>query len=123
VRPPSDVRVRRAARAFMAMDLLIALAAATAFLLSLSVALGAYRRAERGMAEARADCRRLEQGLLALQIGGTPDSELRTERLGNGPANLVWIRLTLPPSPLLRDQTNAALVGLVPADKAAGGVP
>jgi hypothetical protein len=124
----------------MFMDLMMALAIATAVLLSLSVAMGAFRRAERGMADARADYRRLEQGLLTLQTGGTLAPDLRSERLGDGPANHVWVRLSLRPSaPVAAPQSGpeagnsaqrpaapqptAALVGLVPADKAAGGVP
>ncbi len=114
---------RRSARAFMFMDLMIALTIATAVLLSLSVALGTYRRAERGMADARADYRRLEQGLLTLQTGGTLDTELRAERLGTGPANRVWVRLSLPKSALPRNQNGISLVGLVPADKVVGGAP
>ena len=123
MRSPFSGPRRRPARAFMFMDLMLALAITTAVLLSLSEAMGAFRRAERGMADARADSRRLEQGLLTLQTGGAPDPELRAERLGDGPANRVWVRLSLPRRSDPRNPLNAALVGLVPADKAAGGVP
>ncbi len=123
MRTPSNIRLCRNARAFMFMDLMIALAIAALVLLSLSEAMGMFRKAERGLADARADSRRLEQGLLTLQTGDKLDPDLRAQRLGNGPANQVWVRLSLPPGPLPRNQTSAALVGLVPADKAAGGVP
>ena len=140
MRSPLSVHRRRPARAFMFVDLMLALTISAAVLLSLSVAVGNFRRAERGMADTRADYRRLEQGLLTLQTGGTLDADLRMERVGDGPANHVWVRVSLRrsasvtgpqngpeagnPAPRpAAPQASAALVGLVPADKAAGGAP
>jgi hypothetical protein len=140
MRRTSRRRPGRAAPAFLMVDLLMAVAIAGALILSLGVAVGTFRRAERRMTDTRAANRRLEQALLTLQAGGTADPELQIERLTNGPGNRVWVRLAVrqgapggqpvgveppremdnrPGGPPLR----ATLVGLVPADKAPGGVP
>jgi hypothetical protein len=105
----------------MLMDLMVALGMATALILMVALSVGALHRAERRLADARATNRHLEEAMLTLQNGGGLDPAVNVERLGTGPANGVWVRLTLrestPASPV-----RAALVGLVPADKA-GGVP
>jgi hypothetical protein len=123
MRPPIVPHARRAAPAFMLMDLMMALAIGGATILSLAVAVGSFRRAERRMADSRAADRRLEQALLTLQTGGTLDPELRMERLGEGPAHRVWIRLSLRRGSVPAVPNQVALLGLVPADKAAGGAP
>ena len=124
----------------MLLDMMMALGIATAVLLSLSVAVGTFRRAERRMADARALDRRLETALLTLQAGGRADPDLRVERLGDGPGQRVWVRLSVgpgaapavsqtgpepagpAPNPVL-SLNGGALVGLVPADRAGGGAP
>jgi hypothetical protein len=129
----------RCRRAFMLLDMVLAVGIATVLLISLSVAVGTHRRAERRMAEARAVNRQLEAGLLALQSGGKADPDLRVERLGNGPDNRVWVRVALrqgapaiatgpepgnlPPAGRIGQEVTNSLVGLVPAEKAIGGAP
>jgi type II secretory pathway pseudopilin PulG len=131
---------RRRGRGFMLLDMMLAMGIATAVLLSLSVAVGTFRRAERRMADARALDRRLETALLTLQSGGKADPDLLIERLGEGPDHRAWVRVSLrsaappaaPPTgpeagraatnPVL-PLSSASLVGLVPADQAVGGAP
>ena len=116
-------RPRSAGRAFLMVDLLIAVAIGGAVLVSLALAVGMLRRAEHRMADSRADYRRLEESLLTLQAGGQADRELKMERLAEGPEARVWVRLSLVRSVPQEQPIRAALVGLVPAGQAPGGAP
>ena len=124
MRPPPHPPARRAARAFLMMDLLMALAIATAVIVALAVATGSLHRAERRMADSRAANRRLEQGLLTLQSGGTADPCASTwSASAKAPPTRSGSAC---PSATARPRTpraSAALVGLVPAAKTAGGAP
>jgi hypothetical protein len=114
---------RSVPRAFLLMDLLMAVTIAAAVLLSLSVAVGTLHRAQRQMAQQRADARRLELALFTLQSGGKADPDFQMERLADAPANHVWVRLSLRQLAPNANAARASLVGLVPADKAPGGAP
>jgi hypothetical protein len=111
-----------APRAFLMVDLLMAVSIAAAVLLALSVAVGTLHRAQRQMYQQRADARRLEAALFTLQSGGKADPQLQLERLAAAaPPNRVWVRLSLPQPTPNGNAARASLVGLVPADKAPGG--
>jgi hypothetical protein len=111
-------------RAFMMVDLLLAVSIAAAVLLSLSVAVATLHRAQRQMAQQRADARRLEAALFTLQTGGNIDPQCQIERLAaNAPPNRAWVRVSLPKNTPGANSGRASLVGLVPADKTPGGAP
>ena len=88
---------RPAPRAFFLIDLIMAVAMASALIISFSVAIGSLRHAQRRMADQRAAVRRLDQALLVLQSGGNADPQLQIERLADGPADCVWVRVSFPP--------------------------
>jgi hypothetical protein len=116
-------RPKGGGRGFLLVDLVVAITIAGAVIASLAVAVGTLRRAERRMDGARADCRRLEESLLALQSGGKAEGDLQVERLGEGPAHRVWVRLSLRRGAPGEPPAGATLVGLIPADQAPGGAP
>ena len=116
-------RLRRSPRAYMMIELILAMLIAAALLMSLVAAVGKLHRAERQMADSRAATRRLEAALVALQAGGTADPDLQIERLPGGTADRVWVRLSMRLNEPTVVQPRASLVGLIPAAKAPGGVP
>lgn len=110
----------RRPRGFFLMDITVGLVIAAALLLALSVSVGRLHRAQQQMAHSREAARRLEESLLRLQNGGKLDQRIQFERLSDGPAGHVWVRLSLPPA--APSEQPSSLVGLIPAPQP-GGTP
>jgi hypothetical protein len=106
----------RGRRGFFFMDVLVGLGMALALLAAVTVAAGHLRRAERQLAEARAEMRQLEAAALALQNGGEPDKAVAVERLSEAAGGRMWVRISLRGA----QGNSRSLVALVRADKAGG---
>jgi len=106
-------------RGFFMIDGTVAIVIATALLISFTIAVGGFRRAERRLADDRAAARRLEDNLLALQHGDKADPDLPVERLPGAVGSNAWVRISTPAG----QKPQISLVGLVPAEKAPGGAP
>jgi hypothetical protein len=105
----------------MLPDAVVALAIAALLAVSLAGTIALFHRAQRDMAMRRAGERRLEDTLLALQSGGTPEKDVAIERLASPTLpGKVWVKVSLPAG-----ETSAvrqlSLTGLVPAGSLAEG--
>jgi hypothetical protein len=115
------VCARHKHRGVIIMDVLVALGIAAVLLTSFSIAAGAFQRDERRLAATRANYRHLEASLFALQSGGQVDSDIRIEKLDNGPTGRVWVRVSAIRWEDGIDRRNQNIVGLAPAAAAERG--
>ena len=96
----------RSPRAFMLMDLVVALMIAVALLMSLTAAVAKLHRSERQMADSRAATRRLEQALIALQSvtrASRPPAEADPAATPAAPQTSIEASAPRPPTPAALD--------------------
>jgi len=97
-------------RGMLLMDSMVGLAVVLTLLMAMTVTVAHQNRAEEELAARRAQARRLEGTLLAMQAGDATDKNAAVERLGDtAPAGMVWVRVSFADGP------RSSLVGLVPA--------